>query len=317
MINPVDVGAIRAPGAEVKEALVAGQYGLWFSWGLTDNITLEGFVQFEYEKSRIGDCGTFFSTVDYVADECGPVYALNSNSETFNRINSGCTHPGFSRMADVEPDDTDQFGLAMRWYVPELNETEFGFYYIQYHSRLPLVSGKTAEDTNNDGVITSTTEAIDPDTGAKYFIEYPEQIKLFGLSFNTTTPNGISIGGEYSYKKDVPIQLNSPDLVAAALGRGQRQQEETSIPQYSRIRVPDANGDGVTDISDAAASGFLGTVQQGYDRYDVSQLQIYRVFHSSIRSGELAVWPWLVKLARLTCMICHLLMRFVMVALIR
>lgn len=266
VINPVDVGAIRAPGAEIKDALlpINMAYG---SLGMTDNITLEAFVQLEYEKSRVGDCGTFFSSVDYVSDECGPVYALNSNSEDFN--NQFNTQVG--RMADSEPDDTDQFGVAMRWYVPELNETEFGFYYIQYHSRFPLVSGKTAEDTNNDGVITSTTEAIDPETGAKYFVEYPEQIKLFGLSFNTTTPNGISVGGEYSYKKDVPIQLNSPDLIAAALGRA-----PVGGNVYSPIfqdRVPDSNNDGVKTVSDAAAAGFLGSVQKGYDLYDVSQLQ--------------------------------------------
>ena len=271
VINPVDVGAIRAPGAEVKDALLPVNM-VYGSLGLTDNVTVEGFVQLEYEKSRIGDCGTFFSTVDYVADECGPVYALNSFSEADNQAGLG---PGLPtqvpRTADDEPDDTDQFGMALRWYVPELNETEFGFYYIQYHSRLPLVSGKVAEDTNGDNEI-STAESLDPVTGAQYFVEYPERIKMLGLSFNTTTPNGISVGGEYSFKKDVPIQINSPDLIAAALGKGTAANPGNVYSPVFQNRVPDPDGDGAT-IADAAAAGFLGSVASGYDVYDVSQLQ--------------------------------------------
>lgn len=264
VINPVDLGAIRAPGAEIKEALLPVNM-LYGSLGLTEDITLEAFLQLEYEKSRIDDCGTFFSTVDYVADDCGPVYGVNQFSEDANKAGFGGGSPtSLPRLADNEPDDTDQFGVALRWYVPELNETEFGFYYIQYHSRTPLVGGVTAQDANNDGAV-STAEAFDPVTGAKYFIEYPERIKMLGLSFNTTTPNGISIGGEYSYKQDVPIQLNSPDLVAGATGN-----------PYSPIfqnRVPDADNSGFSTVAEAQAAGFLGSSQHGYDLYDVSQLQ--------------------------------------------
>ena len=272
VINPVDVGAIRAPGAEIKDALLPVNM-VYGSLGLTDDITLEAFVQLEYEKSRIGDCGTFFSTVDYVADECGPVYALNQLTEDQNKVGLG---PGFPtqlpRVADKEPDDTDQFGVAMRWYVPELNETEFGFYFIQYHSRLPTVGGITAQDVNNDGEI-STAESLDPITGAKYFIEYPEQIKLFGVSFNTTTPGGVSLGGEYSFKQDMPIQANSPDLVIAALGRSPGAAPGNVYSPIFQDRLSDTNNDGEIDIVDAQALGFLGTAQSGYDLFDVSQLQ--------------------------------------------
>lgn len=264
VINPVDVGALRAPGAEIKEALLPINM-FYASLGITDDITVEGFVQLEYEKSRIDDCGTFFSTVDYVADGCGPVYGVNNLSEDDNKAGlSGGSPSALTRQADNEPDDTDQFGLALRWYAPELNETEFGFYFIQYHSRLPNVSGITAVDTNGDGEV-SSAEAFDPTTGAKYFVDYAEKIQLLGLSFNTTTPNGISLGGEYSLKKDYPIQLNSNDLVAGATGN-----------PYSPIfqnRVPDVDSNGIITASDATAAGFLGAAQEGFDRYDISQLQ--------------------------------------------
>lgn len=271
VINPVDVGAIRAPGAEIKDALlpVNMAYG---SLGLTDNITVEGFVQLEYEKSRIGDCGTFFSTTDYVADECGPVYALNQLSEDLNKAGLGGIQPYLPREADREPDDTDQFGVALRWYAPELNETEFGFYFVQYHSRFPTVGGITAVDTDGSGDI-SNAEAFDPVTGAKYFVEYPERIKMLGVSFNTTTPNGISVSGEYSYKMDMPLQANSPDLVVAALGRSPDAAPGNVYSPIFQNRVSDQNGDGIVNVTDADLQGFLGAEQSGYDVYDVSQLQ--------------------------------------------
>lgn len=267
VINPVDIGAIRAPGAEVKDALIPVNM-LYGSLGLTENVTLEAFVQFEHENSRIEDCGTYFSTVDYVADGCGPVYILNAQSEQQNQAGLdgfGALKTQLPRIGDIEADDTDQFGVALRWYAPELNETEFAAFFIQYHSRLPTVGGVVAEDRNNDGTI-STAEAVHPVTGAKYQIEYPEQIQLLGLSFNTMGPAGISLGGEYSFKHDMPIQLNSPDLVAGAAGN-------PNSPIFQN-RIPDANNDGVVDGTDASLEGFYGTPQKGYDLYDVSQIQM-------------------------------------------
>ena len=267
VINPVDIGAIRAPGAELKEALLPVNM-LYGSLGLTENVTLEGFVQFEYEESRIDNCGTFFSSVDYVADGCGPVYGVNNQTELSNQ--QGLTGDGslptqLSRVGDDDPDDTDQFGVAIRWYAQELNETEFAAFFIQYHSRLPNVGGIVAQDADGDGAI-STPEAFDPITGAKYQVQYSEQIQLFGVSFNTVGPMGFSLGGEYSFKHDMPLQLNSPDLVAGAAGR--------AVSPIFQNRVPDTNNDGVINLADAAASGFLGSTQLGYDLYDVSQIQM-------------------------------------------
>lgn len=53
-----------------------------------------------------------------------------------------------------------------------------------------------------------------------YFVEYPKNIKLFGISFNTAGPAGIALQGEYSYRKNQPLQLPSAELLGAALGIG-------------------------------------------------------------------------------------------------
>jgi len=47
------------------------------------------------------------------------------------------------RHADRTPDDAGQWGVALRYFAEELNSTDFGFYYMNYHSRLPVVSGHT------------------------------------------------------------------------------------------------------------------------------------------------------------------------------
>jgi Protein of unknown function (DUF1302) len=278
VINPVDVGAIRAPGAEIKDALLPVNM-LYGSLGLTDDITIEAFIQLEYEPSRIGDCGTYYSTNDYVADKCGPVWGANFQSEHWNQ--AGLTGDGtlptdLNRMADKRPDDTDQFGIALRWFAADLNETEFGFYFLQYHSRLPIVGGLVAADVldesgsvtvpGSDGVIGSV-EKFGSDAlnilGARYQVQYPEQIQMLGLSFNTTGPGGMSLGGEYSFKHDMPLQLNSPDLVLATTG-------DPNSP-IVRNRA-DTNKDGV--VSSAELAPLLGSVQAGYDAYDVSQMQV-------------------------------------------
>lgn len=48
--------------------------------------------------------------------------------------------PDIARLEDREPSDSGQYGAALRWYAEDLNSTEFGFYFMNYHSRLPIAS---------------------------------------------------------------------------------------------------------------------------------------------------------------------------------
>jgi len=47
-------------------------------------------------------------------------------------------------------------------------------------------------------------------------LEYPEDIKLFGMSFNTSF-GGISVQGEVAYRPNLPLQVDDIDLAFAAL----------------------------------------------------------------------------------------------------
>ncbi len=63
-INPVDVSAIRVPGAELREAY--RPLGMvWASVDLSQNISFEGFYEYEWEPIVIDPPGTYFSTNDF------------------------------------------------------------------------------------------------------------------------------------------------------------------------------------------------------------------------------------------------------------
>jgi len=255
-INPVDVQAFRAPGAEVKDALLPVEM-FYFSAGITQNVTVEGFVQTDWEKTRIDDCGTYFSTVDFVADGCGPIWQDGSVAQGAGP-QAGAAPITINREADREADSKDQFGVALRWYVPELNDTEFGLYYMQYNSRLPYISGRV------NGGNYGSPPGGDPYDQPNYFIEYPENINLYGISMNTTTPGGWSLGAEYSFRQDMPIQWNAFELISGGL---QLANPTNGVP-FSLLAQQRMEEMGISDISELS-----GQAIEGYDRFDVSQAQ--------------------------------------------
>ncbi|MEX0606073.1 MAG: DUF1302 domain-containing protein [Marinobacter sp.] len=244
-INPIDVPAFRAPGSELKEALLPVEM-FYTSVGLTQNVTVEAFVQTDWEPVRPDDCGTFFSTNDFAADGCGPVLLAGQlpDSQAFAQ---GFVAP---RLADQDADEKDQFGVALRWYVPALNDSELGFYYIKYNSRLPYVSGTVRDDREGERF-------------PSYFIEYPENINLYGISINTTTPGGWSLGAEYSYRDKLPLQWNAFELIYGGL---QQVNPETGEPA-SLLQVQ-------RQAEAGAGADLRGTRVDGYDRFGVSQAQM-------------------------------------------
>ncbi|MGD1933120.1 MAG: DUF1302 family protein [Candidatus Phaeomarinobacter sp.] len=63
---------------------------------------------------------------------------------------------GTARGADETPSDSGQWGVALRYYSEELNSTEFGFYYMNYHSRLPIAQVRS---TGVAQIVTSVTDS--------------------------------------------------------------------------------------------------------------------------------------------------------------
>jgi hypothetical protein len=131
--------------------------------------------------------------------------------------------PGKS--AEWEPDDGGQYGLRLSWYLPEFNDTELSLYYVNYHSRRPLFSGQTADfsaatigaDLGYIATNPITTENLyDLNTFSQVKLAYPEDIKMYAMSFNTTFGE-TAVAGEISYRQDEPLQIDDVELLFAAM----------------------------------------------------------------------------------------------------
>jgi hypothetical protein len=297
-INPVDASAFRRPGAEVKEGLLPVNM-FYTSIGLSADVSLEAFYQLEWEPTRSDPCGTFFSTTDFAADGCGPVVLAGTADErdilanrdaeiaTGTALNDRSA-PTTERIADNEARDDGQYGLALRWYSEALGDTEFGVYYMNIHSRLPFINGAI---TNYDtlGTITGTqgaqvnANATYDSKYPLYQISYPEDQKLMGLSFATSTEGGASIGGEISYRPDAPIQWNAFELILGGL----------ALPS-SRLfqdRLAELGGVSSTGAPHQNAVSLAGEILDGYDTMDIWQAQMtyIKVFDQVLGGDRLAI----------------------------
>ena len=416
VINPIDLTKYRVPGSELREALRPVPL-LSASVQMTDNLTLEGFYQFKQEEMEIDPSGSYFSLKDTVGPGAthamigfgsfgqpnwesmvdNPLYGLlegvpaklpTISNPGFNPAlpPSAANAPflpsnaaGIPKASSRRASDDGQFGFALRYFAEELNETEFGFYFINYHSRLPYfgattgrnilaelqpaisqvkaglgqVDGLMAEVNGGlaqvggglteveadlaqlNGAITQL-EAADPSsvqlaelraqhaaalgqqqgllakeaelnaskaaldvqqstlTGqltslqtslpqlyagtARYFFEYPEDIQLYGISFNTELgATGISVQGELSYRNDMPLQIDDVEILIAGL-----MPSRPFLADIGTIPVVDTNGDGVSDMGNPAWKGVsmsqlgyqdFNSYVKGHKRFDVWQPQ--------------------------------------------
>ena len=255
-INPVDVAALRRPGSEIKEGLVPVNM-FYLSQGLMENVTAEGFYQIEWDKTVTDNCGTFFGA-DGVAKGCYDRLVVNgydlapgvaSNTGGAGAIANKLDDVYIPRAKDNDARDGGQYGLALRWFLPDWNDTELGAYAMNYHSRNPFLS---TVRTKGPGTPASPLNTI---RSARYFIDYPEDIRLYGLSFQTNI-GGTSLGGELSYRPNMPLQINTPDLLSAT----------TNVP-------------GTAGFSPLVSSGYVADVPQGgvingYKRMPVVQAQM-------------------------------------------
>ena len=256
IVNPIDVSKLRVAGAELKEAFLPVDM-IQGSFAFNENLSIEALYLLEFEQTEPDPAGTYFSTNDFGtlgadflmlgfgrADEpsnfanCGNVLAYSSN-----QLERASCIQAIPRLQDDYASDDGQYGLALRYFSPALNDTEFGFFFMNYHSRLPLLSGYA---------VTSTS----PNSG-RNIVEYPEDIHMYGMSFNTTLGDtGIALQGELSYRDNTPLQFDDVELLFSALS-----------PLNQFIPAP-----GNRFISQLGEYG-PGDYVRGWERHEVSQLQ--------------------------------------------
>ena len=275
-INPTDVSAYRRPGTEYKDGLVPVNL-FYISQNLTDNLSAEAFYQLDWEQSQADNCGTFFSQSDVMADGCSGNYRVMSKRSALDVADlAALTGAGVDvngegvlvrRGADRNARNGGQFGVAMH-YVFEPLDTEFGAYYMNYHSRDPILSaGAAPQSAYNAAAGAGGLGSMIVAGNSSYYVEYPEDIHLYGLSFATRLSTGTAWKGELSYRPNAPVQLNSNDLLYANI---------TLLP-------------GLASASPLTVTP--GADVQGYRRKEITQFQtsLSHVFDNAMGANRLTV----------------------------
>jgi hypothetical protein len=213
----VDANRAYTPGLELDEvAIPAGQ--LFVSTNLINNVSAEAFYQFQWQRSIAPATGTYFETNDYVGP--GSVAGNIDFGRATEYAAPGSPCAGFPAGVSCVPyggsipraggdrraPGNGQFGGALRISLPSLNSTELALYAANYHSRLPVYSTFSVSSGNQD----ASTAGI--------FAEYPKDIHMFGMSFNTSLPFGFALQGEYSFKTNQPLEIDDVEQSLADLG---------------------------------------------------------------------------------------------------
>lgn len=157
--------------------------------------------------------------------------------------------------------DSGELGLALTHKALELG-TDFGIYLAEYHSRLPVVSGIK---TTRPGPFPFMPLPFSLDgKNPLYFTEYPERIRMLGLTFQTIRDD-LAVAGELTYRPNQPVVFNATELLRAFVSN--------TAPTTLR--------------ADGTATPF-GGVFHGYDRRKVTQAQlsVSNKFLSVLRAEE-------------------------------
>lgn len=262
-INPIDAVHISLPGSEVKDLLIP-QMALSFTIGLTDNVSMEAYYMLEWDESIVPPRGSYFSNNDIVsegadkgynkvsdgikliANAYNTVLAPGEDLYTDLNINTNSAQD-YLVVADVgqkqSASDGGQWGVNFKYFAESLNGTEFGVYYVNYHSQIPFVQAKIPndgriEDFNSNENRKIRNICLDPRLGLDIdgistciaglsaghvlsndvFVRraFPEDIRMYGLSFNTTIGN-TAIAGELAYRPNMPMWIDHLDDLGAGI----------------------------------------------------------------------------------------------------
>lgn len=200
VINPIDVARLRKPGAELRDGLLPVPL-ISLATAVSPALSVEGFYQLAWEETRVDPAGTYFSTNDYAPPggvraflplpgitDTGYGFGPLTPAINLDLANSGMNcqpsspgppptfagpdcQPGFDpyflsvpRTSDRAPRDSGQWGVALRYFAEQLNGTEFGLYFVNHHSRLPLVSAIYGTPAGYTAGLSAASAAGAPDS---------------------------------------------------------------------------------------------------------------------------------------------------------
>lgn len=220
--NAIDLRKFHTPGTQLKEVFRPASM-ISLNTGVTDNLSLEGYYQWKWNGFQFDPVGTYFSGVDVIGKGAKGAYVPTSIANYFlgaglppgtvgdpggahgfseAQLADPALNPAFGEAgvgsvayrADTRrPRNSGQFGLAARYKADAL-QSEFGFYFLRYHDKIPFVGFINAGSISNL-------------LGVQYFEDYGEKRNVFGVSMNTSI-GPVAVGAEISYRPKDSVSID-------------------------------------------------------------------------------------------------------------
>jgi hypothetical protein len=270
IVNPLDFVSLLQPTASARDVFVP-QGMVWAASNLSENIAIEGFYQYQWEPVIDAPVGWFFSADDLVGGD-GVNFAMTGAGE-FSDLGTeidGVLVEDFMRIPSagiIEPSDQGQFGFTVRALVPQLNAVSLAVHFVNYHSRLPLVSGITADqEAIDEAAATPPSEALlklgELSNETHYLVTYPEDIQVLGFSIDGALPKiGTLVTMELSHHFNWPVQLFTENVLDDALSPLTDALGLTSVGEYGADElVLGIDESHKTQLSFSAAQAFGPTM---------------------------------------------------------
>ena len=206
-------------------------------------------MPYEWRATALQGCGTYFNVATYAPEGCLQANVLPTVNEAAAFANNLYVH----RAPDVAASDSGEFGLSLRYRPSEAND--FRAYAMNYHSRAFHVRGINANVAGGFGTLAPPffSRLTSPD-GVKYALVYPEDIRLFGLSFDARRGRATRFFGEIAFRENQPVSLNLADVVDAFVARNPRALLAQPASGVNALALPP------------------GATFDAYDRFDVTTL---------------------------------------------
>jgi hypothetical protein len=243
-INPPNAAILRMPGVEIAEVFQPVPLVL-LSTDLFSGVSAEFLYQFGWKAVQADPRGSFFADLDLIDGNAAAISLgqFGENPDLLPATRGELAHisrdpAAIHLMAPNEPKGGGQYGLRLNYFADWLNGgTEMSLYFLNYHSRLPYASliatqdscardagdlieatiscngynGELTEILNPGGILGDPIDPLPIRTLGAY-LDYPENLKMFGFSF-TTNIGSFSLAGEVSYRPDFPLQTQLADLI--------------------------------------------------------------------------------------------------------
>lgn len=330
-INPPNSAFLHMPGAQVNQLFQPVPLGL-LSFDVVEGLSMELMYQFGWQPVQPDASGSFFSTSDIAG---GGDYAmisvgafpedphqratpakpsLASPTSILGLISSTSFSTRILPKHFGDPKSGGQYGAKIGYNADWLNGgTDLGFYYLNYHSRLPYASVFAANDScarhsanaaaalvDCHGFNGSATAQLQQSLGLvglaplepapidtlKVFLDYPEDIHMLGVSFNTNIGSW-AVSGEYSYRPNLPLQVQISDVVFGGLQPALPANDQDLTSVAAPLGIPNLPIPPVITLPGAGSAfpGFLTKYRgitevkanqliRGYERFKVGQIDI-------------------------------------------